>query len=234
MPEFAVVISAAGAGRRMKARGPKALIEIGGGETVLSRQLLLARKALPKAEIIVVVGYQKDRVVKSLPKDVGWVENPDHEETNVARSLLVGVNHANAKKAVLMCGDLVFGPDFLACLPEEGSVAIIDENQNHRSSEVGCNIDQERVCHFSYGVWPKWGQAVQLADKELDLYRRVASRDQSARWFAYEVLNGVIDAHGVLSPAYPDKNHLVEIDNTQDIDRAKSLTSRLRRKGVTA
>lgn len=233
MSEFAVVISAAGAGRRMKARGPKALIEIGGGETVLSRQILLIRKALPSAEIVVVVGHQKERVIKTLPKDVGWVENPIHEETNVARSLLVGVSYANAKKAILMCGDLVFGPDFLACLPEEGSAAIIDENQNHRSGEVGCNIDRERICHFSYGVWPKWGQAVQLADKELDLFRRVASRDQSARWFAYEVLNGVIDAHGVIVPAYPDKINLVEIDSTQDIERAKNLVSRLRRRGVT-
>jgi len=234
LPDLAVVISAAGAGRRMKARGPKALIEIGGGETVLSRQIVFARKALPKAEIIVVVGYQKDRVIKVLPKDVGWVENSSHEDTNVARSLLVGVNHANAKKVILMCGDLVFGPDFLECLPEEGSAAIIDENQNHRSGEVGCNIDQERVCHFSYGVWPKWGQAVQLADKELDLYRRVASRNQSARWFAYEVLNGIIDAHGIIVPAYPDKTNLVEIDSTQDIERAKSLVTKLRRKGVTA
>jgi len=234
LSELVVVISAAGAGRRMKARGPKALIDIGGGETVLSRQLALARRAMPNAELIVVVGYQKERVIKTLPKDVRWVENADHEQTNVARSLLMGIAECPTRRAVLMCGDLVFGPEFLSSVPNEGSVAVIDENHNHRSSEVGCNIDQGRICHFSYGVWPKWGQAVALGDKELDLYRRIASRDQCARWFAYEVLNGVIDAGGVISPAYPKKSYLVEIDSTQDIDRAKSMVSKLRRKGVVA
>jgi len=234
LSELAVVISAAGAGRRMKARGPKALIDIGGGETVLSRQLSMVKKALPNAEVVVVVGYQKDRVIKTLPKDVRWVENPDHEETNVARSLLIGVSDHSAHRVILMCGDLVFGPDFLSSLPAVGSAVVIDENPNHRSSEVGCNIDRERVCHFSYGVWPKWGQAVVLADKELDLYRRIASRDQCSRWFAYEVLNGIIDAGGVIAPAYPEKSYLVEIDSAQDIDRAKSMVNKLRSKGVVA
>jgi hypothetical protein len=47
-------------------------------------------------------------------------------------------------------------------------------------------------------------------------------------------LNEIIDAGGVIAPAYPEKSYLVEIDSTQDIDRAKTMVNKLRRKGVVA
>jgi hypothetical protein len=223
LQELTVVISATNAGRRMKGRGPKALIDIGNGETVISRQILMAEKAMPEAQVVVVVGYCADKVKKALPKHVIVIENENYLDTNVSRSLLMGISLCVSRRVMIICGDLVFGPDFLECVPCEGSAVIIDENRLHRSVEVGCNIDNDQVEHFAYGAWPKWAHAAILEGKELDLFKRVASLDRSCKWLCHEVLNSVLQKGGSLAAAYPETTSLIEVDSIQDVVRARNL-----------
>jgi hypothetical protein len=129
------------------------------------------------------------------------------------------------KKTMLICGDLVFNSDFLACLPSTGSAVIIDENRSQRSAGVGCNIDSGSVEHFTYGVWPKWGHAAILEGRELDLFKRVAAMDRCYRWFSYEVLNSVLQKGGTLAASYPDTASLIEVDSIHDVMMARNLCS---------
>src|SRR3982751_246557 len=94
---LSIVIPAAGVGRRMKSFGPKSLIELGDGQTVLSRQLHILRSTYPTADIVLVLGHEADRIIRSLPSASGIkvVENENHSETNVARSLAMGIRVAN-------------------------------------------------------------------------------------------------------------------------------------------
>lgn len=227
-----VVISAAGIGRRMKTKGPKALIGLGSGETVLSRQLLLTQASFPSAKIVVVVGHCAEKIISVLPKDVHYVVNEDYERTNVARSFLLGIEAFPCDRAILLCGDLVFGKNFLNCLTKTGSIISVDARPNHRQGEVGINVDNGNAVHFTYGAFPRWAQAVALEGVELELYRNIAAQDRCARWFAYEVLNAIIDQDGRFAVAHPSRMSLVEIDQIQDVIRARRLASGSRRKGV--
>jgi len=232
LSKLTVVISAAGVGRRMKTKGPKALIALGGGETVISRQIFLIRRSFPDSEIVVVVGHCADKVIRALPSDVRYTLNEDYEETNVARSFLLGIESCPAKRTILLCGDLVFGTDFLGCLNHEGSVVAVDRRKEQRKDEVGVNLDNEVVAHFTYGAYPRWAQAAALEGLELDLFRKIASQERCARWFAYEVLNSVIEKSGRLLAVHPSGTSLVEIDQIQDVIRARRLAGRSRKKEV--
>jgi len=216
----------------MKTKGPKALIALGEEETVLSRQILLARRSFPGAEIVVVVGHCGDKVVKALPSGVRYAVNEQYEETNVARSFLLGIESCPSSRVILLCGDLVFGTDFLGCLNHEGSVIAVDTRKDQRKGEVGVNLDDGFVAHFTYGAFPRWAQAAALEGTELELFRRVASQDRCARWFAYEVLNSVIEKNGRLLAVHPSRTSLVEIDQIQDVARARRLAGRSRKKGA--
>ena len=64
---LSVIIPAAGMGRRMKSYGPKALIEINkNGTTIIERQINLLWKVYPGAEIFVVIGFEGEKIRKSL------------------------------------------------------------------------------------------------------------------------------------------------------------------------
>ncbi len=49
MPDIAVVIPTAGPARKMRSIGPRALLQMGDGRTLLRRQIDVIRSVLPKA-----------------------------------------------------------------------------------------------------------------------------------------------------------------------------------------
>ena len=68
--DICIIIPVAGLGKRMKAYGPKASIRIDKEETVLSRQIKILRNFFPKSKIIVVCGFQKEKIFEIIDKDI--------------------------------------------------------------------------------------------------------------------------------------------------------------------
>lgn len=221
MRDLSIVIPAAGLGRRMKSYGPKALIELRRGQTILGRQIAILRSHFPSADVVVVVGFEADRVLRTLPPDVISVENELHSVTNVARSLDLGLRACPARSVLIVYGDLVFTPETFACMPEGRSAAWVDTAGRIRDQEVGVNVQDGEVTHFSYGLGPKWAQIALLTGKELALFRKAASAPGRRRYFGFEVFNDVIDRGGSLLAHEPEGMHLVEVDTSRDIDPAR-------------
>ena len=171
-----VIILAAGVGKRMKTYGPKCTIEIGSNETVIGRQIRLMKKSLPNYNILVVVGFQKAKVLKLI--DVDFIENKKYELTNTCVSVNIAIKNKKYSKILIVYGDIVFTNDIFLNMPNESWVAI-DNEKNQRSNEVGINIIDDYVEHFSYGISPKWGHVAMLMGKELSLYESITDNISS-------------------------------------------------------
>lgn len=218
-----VIILAAGVGKRMKTYGPKCTIEIGSNETVISRQIRLMKKSLPNYEILVVVGFQKAKVLKII--DVDFIENKKYEFTNTCVSVNIAIKNKKYSKILIVYGDIVFTNEIFLNMPNESWVAI-DNEKNQRSNEVGINIVDDYVTHFSYGVSPKWGHVAMLMGKELLLYENITSNISSNKKFCFEIFNEIMECGGKFK-THSNKNwKMVEIDTSKDIDRAIKLTKR--------
>ena len=106
--EIDVIIPAAGMGRRMKSYGPKSLIKIG-NSTIIKNQISLLRSYLSNPNIVLVCGFKATLLMNQTPHDIIKVENEKYTETNVARSIGIGLRIvSNSKKLVVIYGDLVF------------------------------------------------------------------------------------------------------------------------------
>lgn len=223
MNDLSIVIPAAGLGRRMKSYGPKALIEVTPGQTILSRQLRILRDKFPGADIVVVVGFEGERVVRSLPPGVRVVENELFETTNVARSLLMGVRSCSCRRALLVYGDLVFSGETLDGLPDDESFVVVDAGGRMREFEVGVNVVDGAATHFSYGLDTKWAQIAMLTGRELHLFRRLAAAREKRKFFGYELLNEVLEHSGDLAAVEPPGMRIVEVDTSKDIGDAGQI-----------
>jgi hypothetical protein len=221
--DLTIVIPAAGLGRRMKSYGPKALIEVGSGQTVLGRQLAVLGRVFPGADIVVVVGFEAERVVRHLPGGVRVVENECYEATNVARSLEIGLRSSACKAALFVYGDLVFNAATFEGLPRDRSSVLVDQAGWFRDGEVGCNVVDGLAAHFDYGLATKWAQVALLTGRELALFRRLAAGRDKRRHFGYEILNDVLEHDGELAAVRPPKMHIVEIDTSRDIGPARAV-----------
>jgi hypothetical protein len=74
----------------MRKFGPKSLLRLTAGTTLLDAQLAAVGRFLPGAQSVVVTGFEAERVHKELPPGVMAVENELYDDFNVGRSLELG------------------------------------------------------------------------------------------------------------------------------------------------
>lgn len=224
--DMCIIIPVAGLGKRMKAYGPKASIRINKDESVLSRQIKILRNFFPKSKIIVVCGFQKEKIFEIIDQDISCVENKKYKTSNICLSIKIALDKFTCKKVLIVNGDLVFTDEIFNSISKNSSWIAIDTNVGQRSSEVGVNIVEGKITNFCYGLNPKWGQIVYLVGKEIEIFKKLVSLKTSEKKFSFELLNDVIDMGGIIKPQINKKWKLVEIDTSKDINRAKKLARR--------
>jgi len=111
------VILAAGAGRRLGRKSPKALIRLEDGKTILEHLLDGLAPVVRPADITVVVGFQKQRIMQALP-DLTYVENPDYGTTSTAKSLYLALAGLAGHTILLVEGDVVCDPRVITRVAE--------------------------------------------------------------------------------------------------------------------
>ncbi len=191
---------------------------------MLSRQLTILKKRFPEADIVVVVGFQSEKVVKAIPPGIRIVENECYELTNVARSVEMGLRASSCRSALVVYGDLVFSPSFFDSLGDKSAV-LVDTRGQFRDFEVGCNVVDGVVTHFSYGLDTKWAQVVLLTGRELSLFRRLAASKERRKHFGFEVLNEILEHNAELVAVEHPGTKVVEIDTSKDIEAARKILS---------
>lgn len=227
MGKLSIIIPAAGLGRRMRSYGPKALIKVADGETVIQRMIRVLRTRFPGSEIIVVAGHEAERIRRVVGKDAKIVLNHDYETTNVAHSLRLGFSCVRQSSPVLLVyGDLVFTDKVFEPLDTTQSSVIIDARSNVRQDEVGVNLLVESESRlqiaacFSYGLPLKWAQIALLREREVSLCRQIVSEPFRGKQFGFEILNEIIERGGSFVAHTLEKIQLVEIDCSSHIAQA--------------
>lgn len=223
MADVAVVIVAAGPGRRMRAYSPKALIPLPDGRTVLQRQVDLARQAWPGADVVVVAGYQAERLARALPAGCRLVENERFEETGTARSALLGVRATTAPRVALLLGDLVFEEGALRPLQGRRSAVLVDPGPAD-PAEAGVTVVDGRATAFGFGLARRWAGAALLAGRELQLFKALAAGPERDRLLLCEVFDQALDRRGDFQ-AVEAGGRVVRIDAVADLARAREAAA---------
>jgi choline kinase len=207
----------------MKSYGPKSLIELPGNHNVISRQIDLLASAYPHAEIIVTLGFGAEQVIKYLPRSVKVVENELYAETNVARSIGMGLRVANHSHVLIVYGDLVFTSEAIDGLAGLKSSILVDKSGQIGAGEVGATIVGGKITHLAYNLPTKWAQILYLTGTELELFKKFAWDKDRRNWFGFEVLNKVLDAGGSFKAIERPSMRIAEIDFSADIENARTI-----------
>ena len=110
--QLTVIIPAAGMGHRMKSYGPKCLLPVNQTNTIIDKIISNVRKSYEFCDIIVVVGFESERIIKTLDRRVRIVENHSYEETNIVESIRLGINNSINDNALIIYGELIFNINY--------------------------------------------------------------------------------------------------------------------------
>ena len=217
-----IIIAAAGAGRRMKSYGPKSLLTIK-GKTILSRQLEEIRTEFPTANIVLVCGFEADKVMDRACGDIITLENENYQDTNITRSVSIALRAINTSRVLIMCGDLVFSKGTLKHVDCKVSSILANKNK-HKSSEVGCVINQDKnIENMMYDLDLKWAQVIYLQDRALQIFKKLVFDRSNKKLFLFEIINKLVDSGCKIKCVENNSIQIVDVDVSRDIIIAESI-----------
>ena len=227
------IILAAGKGTRLNGVDlkPKCLFEVG-GETLLARQIAALRE-LQVNDIVIVLGFEAERIRRLYEHTASFVINSRFEETSSMYSLWLAREHLADGFVVLNC-DVLFHPQLLERLlrsPFEDAllVDLVDKNNNHLGDEeMKVKISDGRVVDIRKDLDPAEadGENVGIVKFSASGARRLVeemdaliSRGQLKDWAprAFREFATRFPLHAISTEEYP----WIEIDFPEDYRRAK-------------
>jgi choline kinase len=210
-----VTILAAGIGSRIKSYEPRSLLKIK-DKTLIEHQITTINSCFQEPEIICVVGYESQRVIKKVKDSVRFVENQLYNATNTSESLRLAVNNTNKKGVLFMHGDLLFNPETIT-LDYSNSFVVVDTQDRIEKKEAGLTIENGKASIFSYGLECKWCQIAYITGKELRIARQIFLKfeEQHKKLLSFEILNKIIAQGGSFNCHEPDGMRIIEIDKVR-------------------
>lgn len=220
-PDISVIIPAAGEGVRCRSLGVKSLIPISNEHTILSRQLELVQNIISPKEIVIVGGFEAERLFNKSDQKLLKVENENYQTTNILRSIGLALRVCSTENIIIIHGDLVFSSDSLK-FPLEKSLLVLDSG-SMAEEEVGVTVCDGEVEHLYYDLPKKWGQISYFQGREIKLLRGLAYNSDKFKLYAFEAINEIMNKGGKFL-VYENSNvKMVDIDKPSDIERAKQL-----------
>ena len=220
--EMSVIIPAAGMGKRMKSYGPKSLIKVG-DSCIIDRQLKYISKYFYRPEVIIVTGFESDKVQDYLSKrrKLKIVENKNWEHTNVVGSINEGLKNSTKKNVIIIYGDLVFNAWTLKAPFGISSLLITDSSGFMSDEEVGMINNKNLVQRMMYDLPNKWAQIAYFTGTELDKLKNICGNTNYHNHFCFEIINKIISEGGSFTSYSPKRMKVTDVDTSKDLKQAE-------------
>ena len=221
--EITIVIPCAGLGKRMKSYGPKPLIKIK-NRTIFEHQHKAIRETSKKFKIISVCGFESNKIMDELPREVIKVENENYQTTNVSRSIGMGLRATVSSSVLILYGDLVFNKKALESLDYNISCMSVSEGSYMEDREVGCVVNNRgNLENMMYDLPLKWNQMLYLQGNDLDRFKKIVWDKKNSKLFGFEAINKLIN-RGCRIKCIEDPDALVtDIDTSKDLEKARKI-----------
>lgn len=210
---IAVILLSAGTGDRISKKGTRSLYKIGDCR-LIDHQVDTIKGKFPEADIITVLGFQADKVIRNRHSFCRVVENQRFQDTASGESLRLAVNNTCKNKIIVMHGDLYFDHTVFDCIDFNYSGVVTAKMD---TKEVGLVSDTGVVTSFAYGLPIKWGQIAYFCGNELKILSELLNSSNCSKLWTHEILNKIVDNKGILQ-CYHTESQILEIDNPRDIE----------------
>lgn len=217
-----VIIPSAGIGRRMKSYGCKSLLNIK-DKRLIDIQLEHINNRFPNNEVILVTGFDSERLMNHSPKDIIKIENEKYYENNVIRSIDIGLRATKDNDYILILfGDVLFNESTLEHVEFIESSLVLSNSMS--DNEVGCNIgDKGYLEYMMFDLPNKWGHIVYFTGKELYLLKKLIFNKQNDKKFCFEILNEIVNMGGKFKCVTHKDIKVMDIDTSKDLQKAQEF-----------
>lgn len=175
---------------KLKVKGPKALLEVSERYTLLNYQIDTLKKLYPESEIIVVVGYNSDLLIKNKHPQSRIVENQLFETTGEIESLRLGINNICRENLLVVMDDVFFEKNAVSGMTKCTSV-LLDYNSNKSDNDIGVEIVNNKIISFNYDSPHKWMGLAYIDKSDLKFVKDFCIRN-NGNMFVFEAIENIV------------------------------------------
>jgi choline kinase len=213
--EVSVIILGGNAGYKMRTCGSSSLIKIK-DKMLIEYQIDVLKQKFVNPDIILVTGFDSDKVIKNRPSTVRIVEN-QLEGTNEVEQLRLALNNVINDAILVIGGDILFDFRTLTYL-DLNITCLVGERLNMMpSNSVGLTIDSSKATMMGHGIQPKWCHISYFRDKELKILKQLCSDRSKNKMFLFEIINTILDKTPI-KVVEPQGSKIIKINN-ENINR---------------
>ena len=218
------VILAAGIGSRLKRDLPKSLTELPDGKTILARQVDILKESKAE-EIIIVVGYKKEEIIKRFP-DLTFVYNPDFETTNTSKSLMLALKSTEKNDVLWLNGDVCLDKEVVSRVLQKGGNTVGVNSEECGEEEVKYRTDKSgKIIEISKQVKAAEGEAVGvnlISEKDFSVFIEKLTTCDNNDYFEKAIELSINDKIEFF-PADVSGCRCIEVDFKEDLEKAKQM-----------
>ncbi|MBA2367800.1 MAG: phosphocholine cytidylyltransferase family protein [Candidatus Protochlamydia sp.] len=222
-----IVILAAGKGTRLdntEGHEPKALTRLTNEKSILQTQLEAISLYASLDQVILVIGYQKEKIMAAFP-ELLYVYNSLYDQENTAKSLLRAVKKID-DDVLWLNGDVIFDPKILKPLLERKQTAMIVNQATVGEEEIKYRTNQEGlILEVSKQVEAAEGEALGInfcQKSDLPLFRTCLEECRDKDYFEKGIEKGIQQGMKVWSSMIGAED-CAEIDFPEDLIRTNKL-----------
>lgn len=219
-----IVIPTANYRHRLKHAGVRSLVEVAPNVTLLDHQIKCIYTHFYNPEIILVTGYEEEKVKASLPtkSKIKTVHNANWEQSNVFASLRLGMSVATHPRVLWIYGDLLFNHFMLRAPFSNYSMVLIDR-YGAMKSNLGCIEHEQYAENFMYDIPNTWAQIAYFTGKELELLHTLSKETNNQSCYGFEALNHIIRQGGKFSVFSPKNGKITDLDDKEDLYNCRAF-----------
>jgi NDP-sugar pyrophosphorylase family protein len=215
-PFVSVVLLCDSAGYRMKSYGPISLINIG-SKRLIDIQISAIQSAFKNFELIICLGFDSEKVCKYLKTkyhdlNIRIIENQLYNSSNSCESLRLSLNNISNDKVLICDGNLLITSKSLKLINTDHCCILIEKDAC-QTMEIGINLDNNLVQHFSFGAKDIWSEILFLHGRDtIESLRQIAVNYDSKTRFMFEALNELIIHNHTIHPIM-NEHQIIKINN---------------------
>ena len=214
------IILAAGVGSRLEKSIPKTLTKLDNNETILERQLNFLNQYISKKDIIIIVGYKKELIIKEFP-NYKTIYNKHYSETNTAKSLMLGLAKIYDEDIIWINGDVVFNKMVLEPIMNFNESCMLVNTMSVGEEEIKYTVNSNGyINQVSKVVSNGLGEAVginRISKAHLTEFKKALEECNQNDYFEY-ALEIMIKKNLKLSPIDISDSFCMEIDFKSDLE----------------
>lgn len=227
------IILAAGAGTRLHPitlKHPKTLFSLDRTTTILGRMTGLIRELDPQAEIVVVTGFQRERIAQHV-QDVTWVHNPFYEVTNSIASLWFAGDLLD-REVTILNGDIVMSRALMGDVVTQHTdrPCVLMDSSILKNGDYNVQADQGKVVVMSKALTSYSGEYAGVTKLDAASTVRLKQKIQEMvgsglynNWYEDALVQMIFEEDFQLFVRDISMYEWTEVDNVDDLMYAKTI-----------